>query len=124
MLVDNEPFRSLTTAERARIIHEQTLIVRFAPTEAIETLLDLLPSHAERELALRLVHYIPGRLSEMAPTTLSLLQRLHAVLEVPPINEDVLDNPLDGRDEPPDQLAGWARADNRQTASQTGAAAE
>lgn len=94
VLAADEPFRSIPVDERQRIISEQTLIVSFAREEAIETLKDLLPTAEERELALRVVQYIPGRIDEMAPHTLDLLQHLHKVLGVAPISEDVMEDPL------------------------------
>ncbi|MFO1107001.1 MAG: DUF3141 domain-containing protein [Amaricoccus sp.] len=94
VLASDEPFRSIPVDERQLIISEQTLIVTFARVEAIETLKDLLPTQEERELALRVVQYIPGRIDEMAPHTLDLLQHLHRVLGVAPISEDVTEDPL------------------------------
>lgn len=94
VLAEDEPFSSISVDERARIIHEQTLIVTFAHDEAIEALKVLLPTQEERELALKVVQFIPGRIEEMAPHTLDLLQHLHGVLGVAPITEDVTEDPL------------------------------
>ncbi len=94
VLASDEPFRSIPVDERQRIIDEQTLIVAFARQDAIATLKDMLPTQEERELALRVVQYIPGRIDEMAPHTLDLLQHLHEVLGVAPITEDVTTDPL------------------------------
>ncbi|MFT3975294.1 MAG: DUF3141 domain-containing protein [Amaricoccus sp.] len=94
VLAGDEPFRSISVDERQRIIGEQTLIVTFARKDAIETLKDLLPTQKERDLALRVVQFIPGRIDEMAPHTLDLLQHLHEVLGVAPITEDVTTDPL------------------------------
>ncbi|PZQ47626.1 MAG: alpha/beta hydrolase [Rhodovulum sulfidophilum] len=94
VLAGDEPFRSIPVDERRRIIDEQTLIASFAGEEAITTLRDLLPSQAERELALRVARYVPGRVEEMAPHTLELLMRLHEVLGVPAGFDDVLEDPL------------------------------
>ncbi len=94
VLAGDEPFRSIPVDERRRIINEQTLIVTFAREEAIEALKDLLPTQEERQLALKVVQYIPGRIEEMAPHTLDLLQHLHDVLGVAPITEDVTEDPL------------------------------
>ena len=40
------------------------------------------------------VQYIAGPIAEMAPKTLEMLQKFHAVLELPAITEDVSDDPL------------------------------
>ncbi|MEO1193742.1 MAG: DUF3141 domain-containing protein [Pseudomonadota bacterium] len=75
------PFAEMTTEERSRIIHEQSLIVEFAPEEAITTLPRLLPKKAERQQALDLVLEIAGPLEEMSPPTLAMLKQLQNLLE-------------------------------------------
>jgi pimeloyl-ACP methyl ester carboxylesterase len=94
VLTEDEPFRSLTPERRAKVIHEQTLIATYEPERAIETLPLLLHTRDERELAARLVQYIPGEISEMTPRTLSLLQRFREVLGLPALTDDVLEDPL------------------------------
>lgn len=94
VLTKDEPFASLSMDERSRIIHEQSLIVEFEPERAIETLPKLLIRKAEREKAAAVAQYIPGRIDEMAPGTLALLQRFHEVLGLAPVTADVTSDPL------------------------------
>jgi len=90
----DEPFARLSMDERARIIHEQILVATFAHEAAIETLPDLLPAAEDRELAVRIVQFVAGPIEEMAPRTLALIQRVRALLGLPPATEDVLQDPL------------------------------
>ncbi|MHA3915387.1 DUF3141 domain-containing protein [Halovulum sp. GXIMD14793] len=94
VLTQDEPFRSLGADRRAMIIHNQTLIATYEPERAIDTLPDLLPDPEERALAARVVRYVPGPVAEMSPETQALLQRFHNVLGLPPVAEDVTEDPL------------------------------
>jgi len=94
VLTNDEPFASLTADERAMILNEQNLIVEFAPEEAVESLPKLLKTKKDRELAAKVVQYIPGAIDEMAPHTLEMLQKFHDILGLPPVSEDVADDPL------------------------------
>jgi len=94
VLAQDAPFKSIPMEERARIIQEQTLIATFEPEAAIESLPKLLKAPEERRLAVQVAQYIPGAIDEMAPRTLELLQRFHQVLDLPPMSEDVTEDPL------------------------------
>jgi hypothetical protein len=110
LLTESEPFRSLTSEERRRIIDQQTLLVQFEPEAAIQTLPRLLKTADERALAAEVVQYVPGLISEMAPSTLDMLQRVRRVLGLPPMTKDVLENPLDAL-KPVSPLRAAPRAD-------------
>jgi len=94
VLTTDEPFASMTPDLRTMIIREQTLIATLAPDEAVATLPDLLPTKADREKALAVARYVPGRIDEMAPHTLETLQHLADTLGLPRVTDDVLDDPL------------------------------
>ncbi|WP_149535789.1 DUF3141 domain-containing protein [Siccirubricoccus phaeus] len=94
LLTRDQPFAALTTEQRTLIIREQTLIATLAPAEALATLPQLLPKQEERELALKVAYYVPGRIDEMAPHTFETLRRMAGVLGLPPITSDVLEDPL------------------------------
>ncbi|MDF3607958.1 DUF3141 domain-containing protein [Paracoccus sp. DMF-8] len=111
VLTQDEPFKSLGAEHRALIIHEQTLIVAYEPQRAIEALPLLLPDAADRELALRVVRYIPGNADEMSPETMQLLQRFHEVLGQPRFTGDIDHDPLDDTPQPQNTMAaGTSRA--------------
>jgi pimeloyl-ACP methyl ester carboxylesterase len=95
LLTGSEPFRSLTSEQRERIIEQQTLLVQFEPEGAIETLPRLLKTADQRALAAEVVQYVPGLIGEMAPQTFEMVQRFRRVLGLPPRTTDVLENPLD-----------------------------
>ncbi|MGH2340001.1 DUF3141 domain-containing protein [Segnochrobactraceae bacterium EtOH-i3] len=94
VLTQDEPFRSLDAATRARIIHQQGLIVEFGGDAAINTLADLQLTHEEKVKAAAVVQYVPGAMAEMEPKTLATLQKMRAVLGLSPATEEVTLDPL------------------------------
>lgn len=118
VLTQDEPFRSLGAERRALIIHEQTLIATYEPERAVETLPVLLTDPAERELALRVVRYVPGSTEEMSPETVQLLQRFHDILGQPHFSGEMTEDPL----EEAQAMQGEAAAANAKTARAAAAA--
>jgi hypothetical protein len=94
VLTQDEPFKSFGAGRRAMVIHEQTIIATYEPDRAIETLPALLPDPADRALASAVVRFVPGRIDEMTPETLSLMQRFQEVLGLPAVTSDIEDDPL------------------------------
>lgn len=94
VLTQDEPFRSLGAGRLAAIIHQQTLIATFEREQAIATLPQLLPAQEQRDLAMRVVQYIPGAVEEMSPGTRALLGQMRAVLGLDPAVKNVETDPL------------------------------
>jgi tellurite resistance protein len=94
VLTSDQPFAALSQEQRTLAIREQTLIVTLAPDAALATLPKLLPTREQRELALQVVRYVPGRIDEMAPHTLETLRRMAEVLDLPMFTDDILEDPL------------------------------
>jgi pimeloyl-ACP methyl ester carboxylesterase len=84
ILRSTEPFRGLGAEKRARIIAEQSLIVEFAPEDAVATLPGLIDV-AERTRAMDTVQEIAGDVAEMSEPTLRMLMRLRELLDLPPL---------------------------------------
>ncbi len=94
VMTQDEPFSALSADERAMIIYEQTLIVQFEREGSIAALPKLLKTEEERLLAAQVVQYIPGEIDEMAPHTFEMLQRFRELLGLPPVTEDITEDPL------------------------------
>ncbi|MGH8626119.1 MAG: DUF3141 domain-containing protein, partial [Gammaproteobacteria bacterium] len=82
ILRSREPFGSMASEVRARIIYEQSLIVDLEPEQALATLPKLLSDPAERGSALALLEEIAGPIEEMNEPTLMMLEALRAILGV------------------------------------------
>jgi pimeloyl-ACP methyl ester carboxylesterase len=80
MFATEEPFRSMDEAERARLIHAQSLIVQFAPEKAKASLPRLLDTPQERERALDFVMRIAGPEETMHPRAQALYLEFEAML--------------------------------------------
>jgi pimeloyl-ACP methyl ester carboxylesterase len=89
-----EPFSAISQAERNHVIQEQTLIVRYAQRLAIQSLPVLLVTKADRDLALKVVHYIVGNADDMNEGTHRLIDQFHQVLNFPAFNDEITKNPL------------------------------
>jgi pimeloyl-ACP methyl ester carboxylesterase len=82
VLSTKEPFASLGPATRARIIHEQNLIVEFEPGLALATLPGLVPAMADRRRAVAECEYILGSPGEMNEDTREMFARIRTALDV------------------------------------------
>ncbi len=82
VLTRREPFASMEVSARARLIHEQSLIARFAPAQAFTALPKLLESKADRERALETVEYVVGDAAEMDEATRAYFEELRGLLAV------------------------------------------
>ena len=123
VLTRDEPFRSLSMEAKARMIHEQTLVVTFEPDSALDSLADLLADEGERKLALDVVTFVAGPRDEMAEHTVSLLDRIREALGLEAAAGDVVDDPLDGAAGPgpgngPDTGAGTQKGKDLGTAAE------
>ena len=74
------PFSKMAAAERSRIIHDQTLIVEFAPEEATTTLAQLIPEEEDRQKAIDLIFQVAGPLEEMSAPTIAMFEQLQFLL--------------------------------------------
>lgn len=97
LFASEEPFRSMSEAERAHMIHEQSLIVQFAPNKAKASLPRLLDTAEERSRALDLVMRIAGPAETMHPQALALYREFEAMLARPLGGEPVAADGWSGR---------------------------
>jgi pimeloyl-ACP methyl ester carboxylesterase len=82
MLHARPPFDSMTQEDRNALIYEQSLIVQFAPDEALASLPQLLKDDVDRYRAINLVLDIAGPVEEMDATTITMFKRLQGVLRM------------------------------------------
>ena len=82
VLQSNAPFSKMPATERSRVIHEQTLIVEFAPEEAALTLTSLIPKEEDRQRAIDLIFDVAGPLEQMNPPTIAMFEQLQFLLSV------------------------------------------
>ena len=83
LFATEEPFASMDEAARARMIHEQSLIVQFAPEKAKASLPKLIDTVEERRKTLDLVMKIAGPEETMHPNALALYREFEAMLDSP-----------------------------------------
>ncbi|MGX1306706.1 pimeloyl-ACP methyl ester carboxylesterase [Amorphus suaedae] len=82
LLLQTEPFASMSAEERARVIHDQTVIIDFEPDRAVSTLPLLLSDADERRRAFDIVAAVAGPRSEMNPATEAMIDRLAGALSI------------------------------------------
>ncbi|CAA9241427.1 MAG: Poly(3-hydroxyalkanoate) synthetase [uncultured Acetobacteraceae bacterium] len=80
MMRETEPFASMTPEARQTLIRTQTVICAMAPTEALETLPNLLPKPVDRRRALAAVEGVAGPEAELGDPATAMLQRLRTTL--------------------------------------------
>lgn len=80
MIHSRPPFDTMTAEERADLIYQQTLIVKFAPEEAMASLPQLLKDDVERYRAINVVLDIAGPVEDMDPQTITMFKRLQTIL--------------------------------------------
>ncbi|MEM9049256.1 MAG: DUF3141 domain-containing protein [Pseudomonadota bacterium] len=86
ILASRPPFATLSSAERARLIREQTLIVRFEPEPAIEALTVMLSKPADRKATAAIVRDVLGGRA-LRPETwarINLIRRAFGEPEIDP----------------------------------------
>jgi len=99
MIHSRPPFDSMTAEERAELIYEQTLIVKFAPEEAMASLPQLLKDDVERYRAINVVLDIAGPVEDMDPQTITMFKRLQTILRVLAHDWHEPQKPSPGRDQ-------------------------
>ncbi|MFT0892034.1 DUF3141 domain-containing protein [Pseudochelatococcus sp. G4_1912] len=81
VLTQTQPFDTYSEQARARLIHEQSVIVELEPKQALATLPDLLKNPADRKRAIDLAVQIAGPTrEEIDPNALLKLQEIEATL--------------------------------------------
>lgn len=78
------PFDTMQPIERAELIHQQQMIVRFARDEALHSLPKLLTSKADKDTALDILTFVLGEVDEMAPDTREAWMKITAFLSGTP----------------------------------------
>jgi pimeloyl-ACP methyl ester carboxylesterase len=81
MMTITEPFASMPAKQLTRMIHRASLIVSFAPEEAMATLPALIRTPEARKDALAICETIAGSRNEMSPETVDMFNRLASALE-------------------------------------------
>jgi tellurite resistance protein len=80
ILHSRPPFDMMTPEMRAHIINEQSLIVQFAPEEALQALPRLLRDDVDRVRAVNLVLDIAGPVTDMDAATIDMFKKIQSVL--------------------------------------------
>jgi pimeloyl-ACP methyl ester carboxylesterase len=80
ILASAEPFADMAETARAKLIHEQTLIVDLEPEKAIAALPEMLAEAAERRAALDLVRSVAGpTLADIDPAALKMYHEFESL---------------------------------------------
>ena len=98
ILTQSKPFTKLTHQQLAELLHEQTIIVRFAKEQAIQTLPTLLKTKADKQKAMDVVRYVIGSYHKMPLDIRQALSELYHVMGLDSFEKDVDKNPLEVTD--------------------------
>lgn len=84
VVTKQSPFKDLINSDLAKIIENQTLMVRFDEDKSIDALTTLLKDKSERIQAFKQVVYVVGEeKNTLNPETINMLNRLKKVLDLP-----------------------------------------
>lgn len=87
VVTEQAPFKDLLNSKLARIIENQTLMVRFDQEKSIEALKTLLKDKSKRGQAFEQVQYVVGNeKNNLNPKTILMLNLIAKVLELPEYN--------------------------------------
>lgn len=81
VVTQQDPFKDILNSDLAKMIENQTLMVRFDEEKSINALKDLLKNKTERNKALKQVLYVVGDEEDnLNPETMDMLERIEQVL--------------------------------------------
>lgn len=98
ILTQSKPFTELSHDQLAELLHKQTIIVRFAKQNAIQSLSKLLKTKADKQKAIDVVRYVTGSYHKMPLDTRQALSELYEAMGLDSFDKDVDNNPLEVTD--------------------------
>jgi len=82
LLETEEPFASMKSKHRTRLVYRESLIVNFEPEQALANLPKLIHTPQQRRNALAMCYDVAGPAEEMSDEVVDMFRRIAAVLEV------------------------------------------